>query len=89
MDQLTVRGLDDDLGSVLRGLAAREGVSLNQAALKLLRRGAGLADSAEPADRVGASLDHIIGSWTFEEADDLDAELNAFETINADGVSDG
>lgn len=84
MDQLTVRGLDDDLGSVLRRLAAREGISLNQAALKLLRQGAGLADSAEPADRVGASLDHLIGSWTLEEADDLGAELNAFETINAD-----
>lgn len=84
MDQLTVRGFGDDLGSALRRLAARERISLNQAVLRLLRRGAGLADRAEPAERVGSSLDHLIGSWTLEEADELDAALNAFETIDAD-----
>lgn len=81
MDQLTVKGLGDDLSSALRRLADREGISLNQVALRLLRRGAGLADSAV---RVGSSLDHLIGSWTPEEADELDAALEAFETFDAD-----
>lgn len=84
MDQLTVRGFGDDLGSALRRLAARERISMNQAVLRLLRRGAGLADGTEPAERVGSSLDHLIGSWTHEEADELDAALNAFKTIDAD-----
>lgn len=83
MYQLTVSGLGDELGSALRRLAARERISLNQAALRLLRRGAGLADGAEPATRVGSSLDHLIGSWTLEEADELDAALEAFKTIDA------
>lgn len=84
MKQLTVRGFGDDLGSALRRLAARERISLNQAALRLLRRGAGLADDAEPVERVGSSLDHLIGSWTLEEADQLDAALDSFETIDPD-----
>ncbi len=36
MDQLTVRGLDDDLSAAIRGLAKQEAISVNQAALRLL-----------------------------------------------------
>jgi len=84
MNQLTVRGFGDELGSAVRRLAARERISLNQAALRLLRRGAGLAEGADTAERVGSSLDHLIGNWTLEEADELDAALEDFETIDAD-----
>ena len=44
MNQITIRGLDDELSACLRRLAKREGLSLNQAALRLLRRGAALAE---------------------------------------------
>ena len=44
MNQLTVRGFDDELSAAVIRLAKREGISLNQAALKLLRKGAGLTD---------------------------------------------
>ena len=46
MNQLTVRGFDDELAERIRRLAKREGTSLNQAALKLLRKGPGLVDPA-------------------------------------------
>ena len=82
MNQLTVRGFDDDLSASLRRLARREGISLNQAALKLLRKGAGLADDGGRADTVGSSLDHLIGTWTEEEADEFDSALEDFETID-------
>ena len=84
MEQLTVRGFGDDLGAAVRRLAARERISLNQAALRLLRRGAGLSDGAEQAGGVGDSLDHLIGTWTAAEADELDAALADFETIDED-----
>ena len=64
MNQLTIRGLDDDLSASVRRLAKREGISLNQAALRLLRKGAGLADRSRGSDLVGSSLDHLIGRWT-------------------------
>ncbi len=34
MNQITVRGFDDELSACLRRLAKREGLSLNQAALE-------------------------------------------------------
>ena len=42
MNQLTVRGFDDELSAIMRRLAKQEGISLNQAALRLLRKGAGI-----------------------------------------------
>ncbi len=39
MNQITVRGFDDELAERIQRLAKRDGTSLNQAALKLLRRG--------------------------------------------------
>jgi len=66
----------------LRRLAKREGISLNQAALRLLRRGAGLVESSDRADTVGASFDRLIGSWTQTDADEMEATLKEFETVD-------
>ena len=64
--------------SAFVNLAHREGISLNQAALRLMRRGAGL-----PASRpIGNSLDHLAGSWTKAEAEAFNKELEVFETID-------
>ena len=82
MNQLTVRGFDDELAERIRRLAKRDGTSLNRAALKLLRKGAGMADPAQKTDTVGASLDHLIGSWSYDEAAKLDAVLEEFEVID-------
>jgi plasmid stability protein len=82
MNQLTVRGFDDDLSASLRRLAKREGISLNQAALRLLRKGAGLTDGQERANTVGSSLDHLIGKWTETEALQFDSALQVFESID-------
>ena len=90
MNQITVRGFDKELSASLRRLAKREGLSLNQAALRLLRRGAGLADGSGRGDAdgsgrgdtVGRSFDHLTGSWTQADADGMDAALEAFETID-------
>ena len=82
LNQLTIRGFDDDLSATLRRLAKREGISLNQAALKLLRKGAGLSGGSAGADTVGTSLSHLIGTWTQADADEMDAALGEFETID-------
>ncbi len=82
MNQLTVRGFDDVLSASVRHLAKREGISLNQAALKLLRKGAGLTDGGGKADTIGSSLDHLIGTWTSAEAEELGSALEEFETID-------
>lgn len=82
MKQLTIRGFGEDLAAKIRLLAKREGISLNQAALRLLRRGAGLKDGKSGYDTVGSSLDHLIGTWSSEEADQMDRALEDFEEID-------
>ena len=83
MNQLTVRGLDDELSAVLHRLAKQEGISLNQAALRLLRRGAGLADNSKGnPNAIGTSLDDLFGAWSQDEAESFDAALEVFETVD-------
>ncbi len=82
MNQLPVRGLDDELAEHIRRLAKRDGTSLNQAALKLLRKGVGLADPSHGPDTVGSSLHHLIGSWSADAAAELDATPEEFEVID-------
>ena len=85
MKQLTVRGFDAELEEHVQRLAKREGISLNQAALKLLRKGAGLSGPTRKADTVGSSLDHLIGSWTDEEVAEMDRALEDLEVIDEAG----
>ena len=80
MKQLTVRGLGDELTRAIRRLANRDGTSLNRAAVKLLRRGAGLEKTG--SDTVGSSLDHLIGTWSDAEADEIECALRHFESID-------
>ena len=82
MNQLTVRGFDDELSAAVSRLAKREGISLNRAVLKLLRKGAGLTDGKGGADTVGDSLDHLIGTWTAAEADEMLSALRELDTID-------
>ncbi len=82
MNQLTVRGFDDELSSAVRRLAQTEGISLNQAALRLLRKGAGLTDNKENPNAIGSSLDDLCGVWNQDEAERFDMALEIFETVD-------
>ena len=80
--QLTVRGFDEHLERRLREVARQHGVSLNRAALHLLRKGAGLGSEAMKADVVGDELDGFIGSWSETEAEELLEAVSAFERVD-------
>lgn len=82
MTQITIHGLDGELEEVIRKLAERDGTSLSRAAFELLRIGAGLAEPAWEQPNVGSSLDQYFGSWTSAEADEFDAAIEEFETID-------
>ena len=55
---------------------------MNRAALRLLRRGAGLGERNGSTDTVGASLDHLIGTWTAEEAREMERALEDLSRID-------
>ncbi len=82
MTQITIHGLDAELEEVIRNLAERDGTSLSHAACELLRIGAGLVKPTWERLSVGSSLDQYIGSWTSDEADEFDASVREFETID-------
>ena len=67
MDHLSLRGFDKELERRIRELARREGLSLNKAALLLLRRGAGLVESEQSSSAIGDALDQFIGRWSAAE----------------------
>ena len=82
MKQLTIRGFDTELEKRIREVAEKEGTSLNKAALKFLRRGAGLSKRNESSVRIGSFLDHLAGTWSEEEARVLEEVTRDFERID-------
>jgi hypothetical protein len=63
LKQLTLRNIDAEIANALERMVREEGLSLNQAALKLLRSGLGPQTSAKQ-EPIGNSLDWFIGSWS-------------------------
>ena len=84
MKQLTLRGLDPVLEERLRELARELQISLNRAALLLMRRGAGLGEPAGPASSVGTALDSFIGVWSEEQEAELLEAIEPLEQIDPD-----
>ena len=81
MDHLSLRVYDKELERRLRELARHEGVSLNKAALLLLRRGAGLLESSQSSVAVGDALDRFIGRWSVANERRLLESIAACETV--------
>jgi hypothetical protein len=82
MTHLSLRGFDKELERRLRELARRENVSLNEAALLLLRRGAGLNEADQSSASVGDALDRFIGSWSAADERRLLKSIAACETVD-------
>ena len=82
MNQLTIRGFGDDLQHEIEALARERGISLNRAAVLLIRRGAGLDDDRAHAKGIGDSLDEFIGSWTEEDEAEFLGSIEAMEQID-------
>lgn len=70
MRQLTIRGFDPELERKIRVVAQQEGISINKAALRLLRRGASLEDDGE-ARPIGTRLDKYASTMSDSEAEEL------------------
>lgn len=81
MEQLTIRGFDVELEQHLRRVAKALNLSLNKAALYLMRKGAGLGAEQE-ADVVGDSVDHLIGTWTVDDVAEFRATTRDFEHVD-------
>lgn len=82
MDHLSLRGFDKELERRIRELARRESVSLNKAAILLLRRGAGLVEAGPSSASIGDALDRFIGAWSAADEKRVLQSIAAFETVD-------
>ena len=85
MNQLTVKGLDEELLARLQRLAESEGTSLNQLALRILRTGIEAKESDVSTKAIGSSLDDLFGTWSHDEAEAFNKALEVFETVDERG----
>jgi hypothetical protein len=83
-NQLTIRGLDPRVAAEIERVARMEGVSLNRAAVGLLRKGAGVAIGQDDANQIGQSLDHLFGTWSRDQADKLLESIRSCEQVDGD-----
>ena len=81
-NQLTIRGFDVELEARLERVAQERGLSMNRAALLLMRRGAGLTEEGDEARTIGPSLDRFIGSWDAERERQVLEAVEHFESID-------
>lgn len=70
MNAITVRNLPPELARVIRQKARKEKISLNRAVIGLLEDATGLGRNAT-ADVVHHDLDHLAGSWSREEYEEI------------------
>lgn len=79
---MTLRGLGKELESYLLHVAAEENLSMNQAAIRVLKRGAGLAERRGRSEKIGSALDEFAGTWSASKAKALLASMEHFESID-------
>ena len=85
MEQLTLRGFEPELEARLRELARQRSLSLNRAALVLMRRGAGLAAPNDPPSErapIGTALDRFVGVWSRNEEREFLRSIQDVEKID-------
>jgi hypothetical protein len=86
LQQLSIRGFHEGLERRIRELG---GSPLNKAALKRMRRGAGMAESSGAADTVGDALDSFIGRWSSEDERRLLDSIASCEAVDPDDPAAG
>jgi hypothetical protein len=80
-NQLTLRDLDPRVLDEIERVARVEGLSLNKAAAKILKAGAGIRDAPE-SRCIGAAVDRFVGSLPVGEARRLAKSLRSLEHID-------
>jgi hypothetical protein len=79
--QITLRGLEPRLLAEVQRLARSKGVSMNKAALSILKQGAGIDESSETAC-IGKAVDRFVGSWTKVEAQQFSKSIRSLEQVD-------
>ena len=80
-NQLTLRDLDPRVLAEIERIARAEGLSINKAAAKILKVGAGIHDTPE-SRCIGAAVDRFVGSLSAAEARKISQSLRSVEQVD-------
>jgi hypothetical protein len=80
-NQVTLRDLDPRVLAEIERVARVEGLSINKAAAKILKIGAGIDDAPE-SRRIGAAVDRFVGKLSAAEARKVTQSLRVLEQVD-------
>lgn len=80
-NQITLRDLDPRVFAEIERVAHVEGLSINKAAAKILKVGAGIEEARE-SRRIGAAVDRFVGSLSAAEARKISQSLRSVEQVD-------
>ena len=83
MKTITLRNLPPDVARTVQQRAKQKKTSVNKAVIELLEESAGGKVKKKAPIRY-QDLDHLVGTWTKEEADAFDKIVRSFRTIDPD-----
>lgn len=83
MKAITLRNLPPDVARTVQQRAKQKKTSVNKAVIELLEESAG-GKAKKKAPIRYQDLDHLVGTWTKEEADAFDKIVRSFRTIDPD-----
>ena len=83
MKAITLRNLPPSVARTVQQRAKQKKTSVNKAVIELLEESAG-GKAKKKAPIRYQDLDHLVGTWTKEEADAFDKIVRSFRTIDPD-----
>ena len=83
MKAITLRNLPPDVARTVQRRAKQKKTSVNKAVIELLEESAGGKAKKKTPHRYH-DLDHLVGTWTKEEAAAFDKTVKTFRTIDPD-----
>ena len=81
MKAVTIRGVDPEVAAKLKAAAEKQGKSINQLTLDIIKEGLGCKKSKKYS-REYNDLDHLFGRWSDEEYNKIQSEINKGRTID-------
>jgi hypothetical protein len=84
LKQITVRGIPDEIGRIIKKEAEKKGLSINKSFISLLERAAGMKGKEKKRRTLYHDLDHLSGIWTKEEGETFKRKLELQRKIDED-----
>ncbi len=81
MKAVTIRGVDAEVAEKLKSTAAKQGKSVNQLILDIIKEGLGLKKEKKHT-REYDDLDDLFGRWSDEEFQEIQEKINRERTID-------